>query len=52
MKLHTTESNVQIAKKLRVSEKCVRTTFENYRLSQSVDEKSRSGRPSVLSNRE
>ena len=52
LKKHTDKSNVQIAKDLQISEKCVRTTYKNFLLSGKVAEQKRSGRPSVLTSRE
>jgi transposase len=45
-------SNREIARRLNISEKCVRTTLKNFKESGSVADKPRSGAPKKLSERD
>ena len=46
---HTQDSNREIARKLGISEKCVRTTIKNFQQNASVTDCPRSGRPKKTS---
>ena len=52
LKKHTTHSNRQIAARVDVSEKCVRTTWANYNKTNSAKEKHKPGRPRKYSERD